>query len=225
PGIAIQPKGLLASEGVISIPFAGNHPLAIRSHFFEFLDAAGRATLASDLRAGETYSVVLTTGGGLWRYRLGDVVRVTGRCGATPTISFLGKSGLVSDLRGEKLSEGFVADVLARLFAGHPPQPAFALLAPACDAAGLCYTLYVDSPPATPLHESLDELLSANPQYAYCRRLGQLLPPRIVVAGRDAYAAYCRRLTAEGQRLGDIKPACLSTRDGWSTVFAGRSER
>src|SRR5439155_17517284 len=31
PGVMIQPKGLLATEGVISIPFDGEFPLAIRS--------------------------------------------------------------------------------------------------------------------------------------------------------------------------------------------------
>ena len=32
PGVVIQPKGLLATEGVVSVPFEGTHPLAVGSH-------------------------------------------------------------------------------------------------------------------------------------------------------------------------------------------------
>jgi hypothetical protein len=65
PGVALQPKGLLATEGVVSIPYRGRHPLAIRSHFFEFQDDTGRISLAPDLLPGGTYQVLMTTAGGL----------------------------------------------------------------------------------------------------------------------------------------------------------------
>jgi len=35
-----------------------------------------------ELERGRLYSVILTTGGGLYRYALGDVVTVVGRVGA-----------------------------------------------------------------------------------------------------------------------------------------------
>src|SRR5262249_37552599 len=128
PKVPIQPKGLLSTEGVISIPFQGAHPLAIRSHFFEFIDPYHRVVSVSDLRVGERYAVILTTAAGLWRYRLNDIVQVTGRVKQTPSIRFVGRAGLVSDRVGEKLSEDFVADAVARLFAANPPRPGFVLL-------------------------------------------------------------------------------------------------
>jgi len=221
PSVAVQPKGLLATEGVVSVPFAGQHPLAIRSHFLEFEDDAGRISLASDLEVGRAYAVILTTGGGLCRYRLNDRVEVVGRLGRTPSIRFIGKAGLVSDRRGEKLTDGFVADVLARLFEGSNPRPSFAMLAPDIDAEGCRYTLYLnaDFPPG--LSATLDALLSANPQYAYCRRLAQLLTPRLFRLSGDPYAAYCGRLRQAGQRLGEIKPAGLSCLDDWSAYLPG----
>ena len=72
PSVPIQPKGLLATEGVISIPFAGQHPRAIRSHFLEFEDDSGNISMASDLQSGLAYEVILTNAGGLCRYRLND---------------------------------------------------------------------------------------------------------------------------------------------------------
>ncbi len=225
PGVTMQPKGLLATEGVVSIPFAGKYPLAIRSHFFEFIDSTGSVALASDLRVGHIYDVVLTTAGGLWRYRLGDRVRVTGVCRRTPTIRFLGKLGLISDRMGEKLAEGFVANVLARLFTGSPSTPTFSLLAPDSGSRGLHYTLHMNHRSSPRLAESLDELLAENPQYAYCRKLGQLRAPRIFQITGDAYAAYCNRLTKIGQRLGDIKAVSLSPLDAWPDHFEGSYEQ
>jgi hypothetical protein len=221
PGVTIQPKGLLATEGVVSIPFKGEHPLAIRSHFFEFIDTAGNVALAADLRVGQTYNVVLTTAGGLWRYRLDDLIEVTGFCGRTPSIRFLGKAGLISDRMGEKLSEGFVAGVLSKLFAARSMQPRFALLAPDLDGAFNHYTLFADELPPSDVAGMLDELLAENPQYQYCRRLGQLRAPRLFRVTGDAYSCYCARLVSAGQRLGDIKPAALSKLDDWSSCFAG----
>ena len=72
---------------IVTIPFAGRHPLAIGSHFFEFIDANGCARLAHQLERGVDYTVVVTTGGGLYRYRLADRVSVDGWCAATPSNS------------------------------------------------------------------------------------------------------------------------------------------
>ncbi|HWO34164.1 MAG TPA: GH3 auxin-responsive promoter family protein [Candidatus Acidoferrum sp.] len=102
--VVVQPKGLIATEGVISIPFQGQHPLAIRSHYLEFQDAAGQVRCSSELQQDHEYNVVLTTGGGLWRYRLDDRVVVDGMLGPTPSIRFVGKSAQLSDRVGEKLS-------------------------------------------------------------------------------------------------------------------------
>lgn len=224
PGVEIQPKGLLATEGCVTIPFAGTTPLAVRSHVFEFLDGAG-VHLVDDLEPGRQYSVVLTTGGGLYRYRLGDRVEVTGRLARTPTLRFLGKEDHVADLVGEKLDEGFVARCLANVLAsvgeGSWPGPAFALLAPDRTASPAGYTLYVDGLPMPRLAARVDAALAGRGDYRYARELGQLAPVRLFRirgSGSEEYLDACRRA---GQRLGDIKPLALSRRDDWSSVFPG----
>ena len=90
PRVHIQPKGLLATEAIVTLPFRCLTPLAVRSHFFEFL-RDGRPYLAHQLVPGEVYSVVVTTGGGLYRYRLEDKVQVNGFVERTPSLAFLGK--------------------------------------------------------------------------------------------------------------------------------------
>lgn len=218
--VAVQPKGLLATEGVVTIPFQGRYPLAVTSHFFEFMDGAGRVHLAHHLRAGTDYDVVLTTGGGLYRYRLGDRVRVDGFAGATPSVRLLGKEDRVSDWFGEKLSDGFVAGVLHSLFPADE-APRFALLAPERYAGGLAYTLFVDAdaPSGEALAPALERALRQNPQYAWCVELGQLQPARVVGVKPGAAQAYVDACLSRGQRLGDIKPAALRPEVGWKDVL------
>jgi hypothetical protein len=221
PGVEIQPKGLLATEGFVTLPFAGRWPLAIRSHFFEFLpEGGGDPRFAWELEDGGIYSVALTTGGGLYRYRLEDRVRVDGFVAGTPSLRFLGKEGHVSDLRGEKLHESFVAGALARVFERTGIDPRFALLAPAEEGAE-GYVLYVESDmlesdtlPAG-LDEETDEELSANPHYRLCRALGQLAPVRLQRLGPGAFGRYLERCRLRGQRWGDVKPLALSPLRGW----------
>lgn len=214
-GIPVQSKGLLATEGVVTIPFGGGHPIAIRSHFFEFVGPSGRIQLAHELQRGIEYSVLLTTGGGLYRYKLGDRVRVNGFVCNTPSLQFVGKDDRVSDLFGEKLSDGFVAGVLERLFPAAKPQ--FALLAPSSADTKTAYTLFVSAeiPAHTDLALRLEHELRRNPHYAWCVDLGQLAPARITSVASTASNAFVRACADSGQRLGDIKPVSLSSRSDW----------
>src|SRR5262249_30342341 len=122
PGVRIQGKGLLATEGVVSIPLTGypGAALAARSHFFAFVPEGGGAPrLAQELAAGQRYTIVLTTSGGLYRYRLGDVVEVVGHVDSCPLLAFIGREGIVSDRFGEKLHEPFVREALDALLTRH----------------------------------------------------------------------------------------------------------
>jgi hypothetical protein len=224
PDVPLQGKGLLATEAFVSLPFQGRRPVAITSHFFEFCDDTGRIKLTHELERDANYSVVVTTSGGLYRYRLHDRVRVDGFVAGTPSLTFVGKEDHVTDLCGEKLSEGFVAETLAQLFAQAGLKPRFAMLAPDALDDVVCYTLFTetDVPPSPGFGEQLEQALERNPHYAHCVRLGQLATARLYCIsgnGFEAFATQCRR---RGLRLGNIKPAALSAYDGWAGVFEGR---
>ena len=217
PGIVLQNKGLLATEAVVSIPFRGRHPLAIRSHFVEFENSRGEVLLAHELVEGGQYGVIVTTGGGLWRYRLGDIVEVDGFVGRTPSIRFLGRGGSTSDLCGEKLTEVFVTRAIAAACEACSCTPSFALLAPECCAGGTWrYTLFCDGSFPESFAYVLDDELRKNPHYALCRDLGQLAPLQCCAVPSGAY--WQAGMDA-GQRLGDIKPRALSARTDLRAVL------
>jgi len=225
PRTPVQPKGLLATEGVVSFPLWGSEGsvLAVTSHHLDFLDlnAHSRPRSAHELEVGGEYSPVLTTSGGLVRYHLPDVVTCVGRTGAVPRVAFLGKLDRVSDLAGEKLNARHVEAALADVRRVTGLSWRFVLLAP-CRRRPPGYTLFVetDAPPAVLLQARrvLEERLSESHPYRYARALGQLgeLEVRRV---RDGVAVYERRVLARGQRLGDAKPTGLDARFGWDDAF------
>jgi hypothetical protein len=221
PNTWVQPKGLLATEACVTIPFAGRHPVAVLSHFFEFADEDERIHRVHELELGKTYEVIVTTSGGLWRYRLKDCVRVTGFIGKTPSLRFLGRSGNVSDLFGEKLTDAFVAQALQEALAAAKAKPDFVLLAPDQDILGSRYTLYVEGWLPNHFAGMLDQALRQNPHYAYSRDLGQLLPVRVFTISEQSYEKFINQRMASGGCIGNLKPVILSRTGGWSNVFEG----
>jgi hypothetical protein len=224
PGVRIQSKGLLATEGVVSLPLTkhGACVAALTSHFYEFVEQSGTPPrLLHELEANHEYSVLLTTGGGLYRYRLGDRVRVVGFAKNTPLLEFLGKEDGVSDLCGEKLSPAFVGSVLHELSVERAYRSDFAMLAPS-QQEGPRYVLFLEGATSqTDLAVRLDKKLTQNPHYAYCRRLGQLAAPRIFHITSDAGEYYLRRCVAMGQRAGAVKAVALHRLTGWEDIFLG----
>lgn len=219
PGVKIQRKGLLATEAFVSIPFRGKHPLAITSHFFEFLDDEGNCWPTNDLKMGHEYEVVVTTGGGLWRYRLGDRVRVEDYLLEVPCIRFLGRNAGVSDLCGEKLSDGFVAKVFAEVISRTGIRPNFMMAAPGSRSCDRCYTVFTDRTVFETLGAIFEEGFCRSPGYAYARQLGQLGPVKVRLVEANASELYLQRELKEGKVLGNIKIPALSARSGWEEYF------
>lgn len=227
PAIPLQAKGLIATEGVVSVPIRRGLPpaLAVTSHFYEFIDLSSPTKptlLAHELRTGGDYSPVLTTGGGLYRYHLADAVRCEGHWRSAPLLTFRGKLDGVADLRGEKLDPPFVTDVVGRALTEGGLDVAFVLLSPDGDEGSVHYTLFVettaDDGAIANLAARVETLLSGSRHYRLCRDLGQLGPVlgRRVTDGRQRRVEALVRL---GLRPGDIKPSILDTRCNWPKVF------
>ncbi|MEW7986770.1 MAG: GH3 auxin-responsive promoter family protein [Candidatus Thiodiazotropha sp.] len=195
-GIPIQPKGLLSTEAVISVPGRENRTLLTpQSGFYEFIDDNDDIYLAHELRAGREYQVILTTSGGLYRYRNNDRVLCEGYVGNLPELRFMGRQQ-TSDLAGEKLNEVFVNNCLKNI-------EGFRMLLALNNKPGYCLVLETAS--TTPnIREYVEKELCRNPHYAYARKLGQLQPLKLLTLKNPA-GLYINRALQRGTRLGDIK--------------------
>ncbi|WP_320777047.1 GH3 auxin-responsive promoter family protein [Streptomyces sp. CRN 30] len=121
PGVATLPAPVTASEGPVGVALdrhtsAGS--LVVTASAYEFLDAD--ADIAPDsptltlheLEPGRDYHVVFSHIGGLYRYAVGDVVRVVDRVDGVPRVEYAGRSTR-SDAAGERLRDAQVIRALA----------------------------------------------------------------------------------------------------------------
>jgi hypothetical protein len=234
PGIPVQGKGLLATEAVITIPVkfknipaAYNLP-AINSHFLEFrsLDDQ-KISLIDQLAKGAKYEVIVTTGGGFYRYSLHDIVEVSGYYKNVPILKFLGKSDLVCDITGEKLNEIHVASVIERVEREFGLKSSFRFVTPQITNGIPVYVLMIENIDHPILMDfqnkitgRLDELLFENYHYKNSRKLLQLGLPRIFEMNNGANELFIRIKSAHSLQ-GTLKIYSLDYSNDWTHLLPG----
>lgn len=215
PHATFQGKGLLSTEAVVTVPDSTGQPvLTLDSGFFEFLPAGGNPCLGDEVSDGEQYEVILTTSGGLYRYRTGDCVICEGFVDDVPVLRFSGRIGLTCDIVGEKLHESFVLSCLEDI-------PGFCMLVPVSTPRSR-YVLILDKDyehESNALIDFVETRLFRNPQYAYARNIGQLDRLECYEGSRPLHK-YTQRLAAAGARLGDLKVTALRPETDWLDTFS-----
>ena len=182
--VPIQPKGLLATEAIISIPLSKtlNSALAYRSHFFEFKSTRTQQIfLAHQLIINDTYEVIVTTAGGLYRYCTKDIVKITGFHNSIPIMLFLGRSNRNSDMVGEKLSETMVNNKLSNYLEKTNVNFSMLFLKAVNSPSSAGYILYTsaENNPKTDMNDLIHNIeisLKENPYYLQAINTGQLQP-------------------------------------------------
>lgn len=223
PRADFQGKGLWATEGVVTIPLAGRHVLAYQSHVYEFEDVQdGRILPPWMLRRGQDVMPVLSTGSGLLRYRMNDVVHVEDFAGQVPCLRFLGRND-GTDMVGEKLSVALIQETLDELDYRGLVRP---LSLVGFDDAGdgkPGYVLLLEPedqrtpeglrPQLQATGEALENRLLRHFHYRLARDLGQLAPVRCLCHPR-MHALYLDECRKRGMIEGNIKVEALRYWDG-----------
>ncbi len=123
--IPIYTPGYGASESWVGVNLEPEkqppgYAIAPHAAFFEFIpvseiDTDKPTTLdLTSLSVGESYEIVVTTVAGLYRYRLGDVVRCVGYYNQTPIVEFLYRQGSLLNFYYEKVTENTVLAALTK---------------------------------------------------------------------------------------------------------------
>lgn len=116
--------GYLASEGEFNIPFRDNTPsgiLAIKNNYYEFIheseieNPSPNVLKSHELEKKEKYKIIITTDSGLYRYDIGDIIRVEDFYHQTPVITFIRKSSDMLNIVGEKLHVNHFLEIFKRI--------------------------------------------------------------------------------------------------------------
>lgn len=242
-----------ASEGRGTVFMGpGLQVLALQSHFFEFIPeaemdaAAPTVLLAHELTVGQNYFILFTTSGGLYRYNINDVVKVTGFYNATPLLEFQYKGGNICSFTGEKITELQVTTAVQRaasqlqlrlrFFTVIPtfrPEPHYQVwVEPDKTAHGsaggagdqnIDQNNYKDFPPLLQkLGAAIDtELSCQNSEYKVKRESLRLAEIDVRVLTEGSYERFRKYLTGQGVADAQIKVSHLNPKDEVRKYFEG----
>jgi GH3 auxin-responsive promoter len=243
PDVTVLPAPVAASEGFVGVtldrhPSAGS--TAITAAFHEFVDADeelrpdSETMLFDELEVGREYHVVLSHVGGLYRYALGDVVRVFDRPRGVPRLSYAGRNTL-SDVAGERLRESHIVRALQAALGAHGLEVRNASCR-AVTPAGTSTPRYEFAlSPHRPflaaevgeLAGSLDDALRGLAAgYEAARAAGALAGPVLHLLARDAFDAQWQARVESGTRPAQVKDRVFQRDDAaWAQLLARSASR
>uniref|UniRef100_A0A665TSC1 GH3 domain containing n=1 Tax=Echeneis naucrates TaxID=173247 RepID=A0A665TSC1_ECHNA len=130
-GVPLYSPFYAATEGLIGVNLWPQEPsrrylLCPRSMFCEFLPESSleeetpQTLLMEEVEEGQNYELVITNASGLFRYCIGDIVKVVGFHNQCPIVEFQYRRGQMLNVRGEKVSEALFLDALKKAVAQWP---------------------------------------------------------------------------------------------------------
>ncbi|MBD1896401.1 GH3 auxin-responsive promoter family protein [Coleofasciculus sp. FACHB-129] len=202
-----------SAEGTFSIYHDLNNDgsiLAIEAGFFEFIPQDQwevehpKTLLATEVKAGELYRILMTNYSGFYRYDIGDVVEVLGFYEQAPLIVFRHRRGGILSSTTEKTTEFHATQVMQSL------QQEFGL-----PLEDFCITLSENEFPAHYLVNielvnghilsdrlaflaSFDRKLKETNVYYQSKRKDQVPPPRLRILAPGSFAKVRQRQVERG---------------------------
>ncbi|MBO5609573.1 MAG: GH3 auxin-responsive promoter family protein [Eubacterium sp.] len=185
--------------------------------FYEFIPADAEdetETLTIDqLEEGEKYEIVITNLSGFYRYRIKDVVRVTGFYNQAPMLEFVYRKNQVVSIAGEK-TNGEVVDwsiQQAEKETGLDIHD-FSIYADTSTEPGH-YTFIVELPDTISMkkREHLrnvleQKMMTANPSFGEKIRTGVLGKTELVLVQQQTYQLYRDIMVMKGTSPNQLKP-------------------
>ncbi len=219
-----------ASESMMAVAIEmekGEYVILPHSSFYEFIPVAEPGTQEAEeaedknpktkrlheLEEGHCYEVVITNLAGLYRYRLGDVIRCTGYHHESPKICFVYRKKQMVSIAGEKTDEGCIARVVKHFEeeSGESIRD-FSIYADTNVSPGR-YVLFMEPEKQLPKekHKEYREIVEkglaiANPSVGVKVENGTLSPSEVCFLQQETYALYRDLQAARGISENQLKP-------------------
>lgn len=228
--------GYAATEALMAVPIeldSFEYVLLPHNAFFEFLplDAPEetRPLTISEVEAGKEYELILTNLSGFYRYRIEDVVKVTGFYHQSPKVTFCYRLNQIANISGEKVNQmafdeivGNFSEKMNDLFVG------YSIYADRSTSPGH-YILLVES---VEDHTSADEsdyarvfeetFCEGNVSVAPLIKSGALGHCEVKFLQKGTNDAYRELLRSNGANLNQVKPIKVISTDTQKQFFFDR---
>lgn len=183
-----------------------------------------------EVEKGKRYEIILTTLSGLYRYRIGDVVEVTGFRGESPVIRLCYRKDLVISLLDEKMNTMQLENAV-RLFSERTDVPVDNYcVAGNFDGEFPRYILYVETDSSLSADASavMDRCLcESSLGYKGIRAMNELESAKVFSVRKGTFSDYQRFCQEEGMRMEQAKLIRVLNGQKQIAFFeeAGRQER
>ncbi len=218
--IAFYYRGISASEGIFSVPVElASHESSLipDSLFYEFIEADSEPAVPvtmDKLEIGKKYELVITNHSGFYRYRMKDVLLVTGFYNRTPLVEFQYRIDKTVSLMGEKTTE-----MALRVAADRTAKECGFMLVDSSfypDTENVRYVcvMEIDRVPKELKEETVRSALEKNlerinPSYGEKLRSGLIKPLKLVFAQPETYVLYKEMMLLKGNSIAQLKPVTV----------------
>lgn len=223
PGVTTRDAIYSATEGWCNVPYTDaclGGPLAIQAHFYEFIEAGKDENTAPvlqvhELEADKQYQILYTTSGGMYRYKIGDILQVSHFYHKTPSVYFARKDQQFSNMVTECLAADQVVEAARRISQTQNVVFPFYVMVPNAASYPPHYELYLELEPqdqerATELATALDQAIQeVNPDYGKVRVSGELGETQLIALAPGAFGVWRQSRVAVGAEDAQIKPPGL----------------
>lgn len=114
--------GYTATEAFMAVPIKFNsfeYVMLPQNGFYEFrpvdCDSYDNLLTIKDLEVGKEYEIILTNMSGFYRYRIEDVIKVTGFYHQSPKVTFCYRLNQIANISGEKISQMAFDEIVQNL--------------------------------------------------------------------------------------------------------------
>ena len=210
-----------ASEGLFAAArHAGDtsYVLIPDGGFYEFIPAKDdddESTILTmdELEEGELYEIVITNLSGFYRYRIKDVIRVTGFYNEAPMIQFVYRKSQMLSIAGEKTNEEAVRWSMEEFMKDTGVIVNDYSVYANTDTEPGHYTFFMEPDKTVPkediprCRDAIEKrMMQANPSYGDKIRTGVLAPTELVFVQQESYQLYRDLMITKGTSANQLKP-------------------
>lgn len=237
-------RGIVASEGIFSVPVSPadfSSCLIPDALFYEFLPveeedeeepenkrisgANKAAPLTMDrLEPGRKYELIITDHSGFYRYRMKDVVLVTGTHNAAPMVEFQYRTDKTVSLMGEKTTEAALRSAEEKT----AKECGFLLVDssvyPDTEEIRYIFVMEIDRVPEDLTEQQIltcleKNLAEANPSLGEKLDRGLINQSKILFAQPETYVLYREVMMAKGASVAQLKPVTVISNEFQKNYF------
>lgn len=207
-----------SSEAIIAAalnPEDKDYLMVTDGGFFEFLpidEEVSRPLLAHELEVGKLYEIVVTSLSGLYRYRIKDVIRVTGFIGKNPLIQFAYRKEQLINITGVKLTIEHITTAIKNFEKELGLRISDYSLYTDTDFAPWRIVAFMEFDEEIPegnenlIRETLDyELTKVNAEYGRMLKIGECSPCVVCAVSKNTYREYRKMKVKNGASDNQVK--------------------